>query len=235
MTSTPPEARLPSPREPVITIDGPAGAGKSTVARELARWLGFQLVDTGAMYRALALRVAEVGLDAKEGSALRALLDETVVELRNDRVFLNGRDVSEAIRAPEIGELTSRLTILASVREKLTPIQRRLAAHGGAVLEGRDTGSVVYPKAELKFYLDASEEVRARRRFGELEGRGISRPLTEVREEIARRDRQDRRRELAPMVIPEGAVVVDSTNLSINQVVETMQKEVQRIRCSTRW
>lgn len=221
-------------RRPVITIDGPAAAGKSTVAQELAKRLGFQFVDTGAMYRALALRVKEAGLAPEEGPALSALLDRTTVELREDRVLLDGRDVSEAIRTSEVGELTSRLTTFRAVREKVTPGQRRLAAAGGVVLEGRDTGSVVCPDAEVKFYLDASREVRARRRMRELEGRGSLKSLAQVRDEIVQRDRQDRSRQLAPLVIPEGAVVIDSTRKSVDQVVTQMLDAVRRIWCSTR-
>jgi len=218
----------------VITIDGPAGAGKSTVARELAKRLGFRVVDTGGMYRAVALRVKEAGLPPEENPELEALLDRTTVELGDDRVLLDGRDVTEAIRNSEVGELTSRLTTLRAVRQKVTPIQRRLAAAGGVVLEGRDTGSVVCPDAEVKFYLHASEEVRARRRVRELEAWGRGRPLGEVREEIAQRDRQDTMRELAPLVVPEGAIVIDSTGKSVAQVVKLMLTEVRRIQCSTR-
>ena len=220
-------------RKPVVTIDGPAGAGKSTVARELAKRLGFRLVDTGAMYRALALRVKEAGLAVEEGPELQVLLDRTTVELRGDQILLNGRDVSEAIRAAEVGELTSRLTTLRAVREKVTPIQRSLAAAGGAVLEGRDIGSVVCPDAEVKFYLDASPEVRALRRMRELEPRGSRRSLAQVRAEIAQRDRQDMIRELAPLVIPKGAIVIDSTRKSVDQVVTQMREEVSKVWCFT--
>lgn len=218
----------------MITIDGPAGAGKSTVARELATRLGFRLVDTGAMYRAFALRVKETGLPPKTGPELNSLLDQTTVELRGERVLLNGRDVSEAIRTSDVSELTSRLTTLRVVRDKVTPLQRQLAAAGGVVLEGRDTGSMVCPDAEVKFYLDASESVRARRRMRELEERGRRQSLAEVRNEIARRDRQDRGRKLAPLVVPKGAIVIDSTGKSVAQVVKLMLTEVRRIQCSTR-
>lgn len=220
-------------RQPVITIDGPAGAGKSTVARELAGRLGFRLVDTGAMYRALAFRATEAGLAPEEGAALTALLRRTTVEFREEQVLLDGKDVSEAIRTSDISELTSRLTTLRSVREKLTPIQRQLAEAGGVVLEGRDTGSVVCPDAEVKFYLDASEEVRSARRMRELEARGSPRSLSQVRTEIAERDRQDRVRELAPLVVPEGAVVIDSTEKSVEQVVTIMLEEVRKVSCCT--
>lgn len=220
-------------RQPVITIDGPAGAGKSTVARALARRLGFRLVDTGAMYRALALRVREAGLAPEEGPALTALLRRTTVELREGQVLLDGRDVTQEIRTAEIAEITSRLTTLRAVREKVTPIQQQLAAGGGAVLEGRDTGTVVCPDAEVKFYLDASEEVRSRRRMRELEARGSPQSLSRLRAELARRDRQDRARELAPLVVPEGAVVIDSTGKSVDEVVAIMLKEVRKVWCST--
>jgi CMP/dCMP kinase len=221
-------------REPVITIDGPAGAGKSTAARELARRLGYRLLDTGAMYRALAWAVREAGIPAEDGPALRALLEQTTVELLDDRVLVNGRDVTGEIRTPEVGELTSLLTMLRPVRDKLTPVQRALAARGGVVLEGRDTGSVVCPDAEVKFYLDADLDARARRRQEELAERGVLLDLSAVRAEVARRDRQDRGRAIAPLVCPADAVVVDTTGLGEDVVVERLLEAVERARCSTR-
>ena len=221
-------------REPVITIDGPAGAGKSTAARELARRLGFRLLDTGAMYRALAWAVREAGIPAEDGPALRALLASTTIELIDDRVRVNGRDVTGEIRTPAIGELTSLLTMLRPVREKLTPVQRALAGRGGVVLEGRDTGSVVCPDAEVKFYLDADLDARARRRQEELAVRGVRLDLSAVREEVARRDRQDMGRAIAPLVRPADAVVVDTTGLDEDTVVERLVEAVERARCSTR-
>jgi len=185
------------------------------------------------MYRALALRVREAGLTPEEGPAMTALLHRTTVELRGEQVLLDGRDVSQEIRTAEIGALTSQLTTLRSVREKLTPMQRQLAAAGGAVLEGRDTGSVVCPNAEAKFYLDASEEVRSLRRMRELEARGSPRSLSQMRAEIAERDRQDQIRELAPLVVPEGAVVIDTTGKSVDQVLALMLEEVRKVWCST--
>ena len=223
-----------SRREPVITIDGPAGAGKSTAARELARRLGFRLLDTGAMYRALAWAVREAGIPAEDGPALRALLASTTIELIDDGVRVNGRDVTGEIRTPAIGELTSLLTMLRPVREKLTPVQRALAGRGGVVLEGRDTGSVVCPDAEVKFYLDADLDARARRRQEELAVRGVRLDLSAVREEVARRDRQDMGRAIAPLVRPADAVVVDTTGLDEDAVVERLLEAVERARCSTR-
>src|SRR5688572_3745733 len=172
-------------REPVVTIDGPAGAGKSSAARELARRLGFRLIDTGAIYRALAWAVQDAGLLPVESPALLALLQRTRVELAGERVLVDGRDVTAAIRTPEIGELTSTLSALRPVRDKLTPMQRAMAEAGGAVLEGRDTGSVVCPDAEVKFYLDADPEARARRRRAELAARGVPVDLAAVRDEVA--------------------------------------------------
>ncbi len=223
-----------SKRERVITIDGPAGAGKSTAARELARRLGYRLVDTGALYRALAWAVREAQVAPDDGPALRAFLERTSIELERERVLVNGRDVTGEIRTPEIGALTSRLTALAVVRDKMTPIQRGLAARGGVVLEGRDTGSVVWPAAEVKFYLDADLETRARRRRDELLARGLPADLAAVTQEVARRDRQDMGRALAPLVTPEGAVVLDTTGRGIEEVVETMLKVVEQSRCCTR-
>lgn len=221
-------------KELVITIDGPAGAGKSTAARELARRLGYRLVDTGALYRGLAWAVREAKLAPEDGPSLRAVLERTTVELNGDRVLVNGRDVTREIRSPEIGELTSQLTALRPVRDKMTPVQRGLAAGGGVVLEGRDTGSVVWPEAEVKFYLDADLETRARRRRGDLAARGVAAELAAVREEVARRDRQDMGRVLAPLVKPAGAIVVDTTGRDIEDVVQAMQKAVEQARCCTR-
>jgi CMP/dCMP kinase len=221
-------------REPVITIDGPAGAGKSTAARALARRLGFRLLDTGAMYRALAWAVREAGLVPEETAALRAVLDATTVALEGDRVLVNGRDVTAEIRTPFISELTSALTMLRPVRDKMTPMQRALAAGGGVVLEGRDTGSVVCPDADVKFYLDATLEARARRRREELAERGLTVDLDGVREEVARRDRQDMGRAIAPLVRPADAVVVDTTGLGEAEVLERLMDTVERARCSTR-
>ncbi|HTK91287.1 MAG TPA: (d)CMP kinase [Verrucomicrobiae bacterium] len=221
-------------REPVITIDGPAGAGKSTAARALARRLGFRLLDTGAMYRALAWAVREAGLAPEDTPALRAMLDATTVALDGDHVLVNGRDVTGEIRAPAIGELTSVLTMLRPVRDKMTPMQRTLAADGGVVLEGRDTGSVVCPDADVKFYLDATLDARARRRREELMERGVTVDLDHVREEVARRDRQDMGRAIAPLVRPADAVVVDTTGLDEARVLERLMDAVERARCSTR-
>jgi CMP/dCMP kinase len=221
-------------REPVITIDGPAGAGKSTAARALARRLGFRLLDTGAMYRALAWAVQEAGLPPEDSPALRGLLERTEVALDGDRVRVNGRDVTTEIRTPAVGELTSTLTMLRPVRDKLTPVQRSLAAGGGVVLEGRDTGSVVCPDAEVKFYLDATLEARARRRREELAERGIAADLEGVRDEVARRDRQDMGRTIAPLVRPPDAVLVDTTGLGEREVLERLVDVVERARCSTR-
>jgi len=221
-------------REPVITIDGPAGAGKSTAARALARRLGFRLLDTGAMYRALAWAVREARLAPEDTPALRAVLDATTVALEGDRVLVNGRDVTGEIRSPIIGELTSVLTMLRAVREKMTPMQRALAADGGVVLEGRDTGSVVCPDADVKFYLDATLEARARRRREELAERGVALDLDLVREEVARRDRQDMGRAIAPLVRPADAVLVDTTGLDEAEVLERLMDAVERARCSTR-
>jgi len=221
-------------RQPVVTIDGPAAAGKSTAARELARRLGFTLIDTGALYRALAWAVKEAGVAADDAPAVGKVLEKTTVDFEGGRVIVNGRDITAQLRTPELGMLTSRLTRLQVVRDKLTPLQRRLARAGGVVLEGRDTGSVVCPWAEVKFYLDADLDERARRRREELAATGLPADYETVKAEVMQRDRQDMERDLAPLVRPEGALVLDSTALSPEAVVERMLDAVEQARCCTR-
>jgi CMP/dCMP kinase len=220
-------------RDPVITIDGPAGAGKSTTAREVARRLGFRLVDTGALYRALAWALIQAGVSPEDEAGVGALLARTTVELAGGRVLVNGRDVTAEIRTPDIAMLTSRLTALRAVRDKMTPLQRSLAAAGGVVLEGRDTGSVVCPDAEVKIYLDADLAERARRRRDELAAGGVPADYERVKAEVALRDRQDMERELAPLRKPAGAVTVDSTALSPEVVVQRILEAVEQARCCT--
>ncbi|HXG14868.1 MAG TPA: (d)CMP kinase [Calidithermus sp.] len=220
-------------RELVITIDGPAGAGKSTAARALAARLGYRLIDTGAMYRAVALAVDRARLPAEDTPELRRLLDGIQVELCGERVLLNGEDVSGLIRTPRISDLTSRLTMLEPVRAKVTPLQRALARAGGVVLEGRDTGTVVCPDADVKFYLVAGQEERARRRQAELAARGIVVDLAVVYAEIGARDIQDTTRALAPLRKAPDAVEIDTAGLTPAEVVERMLREIER-RCCTR-
>jgi len=217
-------------REPVIAIDGPAGAGKGTVARRLAARLGYRLLDTGSMYRALAWSVARAGLQPDDTPALRRHVERVQIDLEGDRVVVDGRDVTDDIRTQEIANLTSRLSMLAIVRDKLTPLQRRLASTGGVVLEGRDTGTVVCPEADVKFYLDASLEERARRRQAELRTRGIDLEPEAARREIAARDAQDSSRALAPLRKAPDAVEVDTTGLSVDQVVTALAEAIERRR-----
>jgi cytidylate kinase len=213
-------------RERVVTIDGPSGAGKSTVARLLAADLGFLYVDTGAMYRAVALAAERAGVGADDDGALERLCADMdlrlVPERAGLRVLLSGEDVSAAIRRPEMGSLASAVSARRPVREAMWRLQRELGRQGRAVFEGRDTGTVVLPWARWKFYLTAAPEVRAERRRKELAARGIELGFEAVLEEMLSRDEADSARALAPLRPAEDALIIDSSPLDAAQVVERL-------------
>lgn len=219
-------------RHPIITIDGPAGAGKSTISKLLAARLCFICLDTGALYRAVAYRLKGDGWNGETENIRDLSLALKVSLLRDEagkvRVIAGGEDVSEKIRTEEIGLLASKISAIPRIREGLLGVQREFGTAGGIVAEGRDMGTVVFPDAEVKFFLDASPRERAKRRYSELVGKGEQANLSEIENDLQRRDRQDRERAIAPLVIPADAVVVDSSNRSIPQVVDFMISVVER-------
>lgn len=218
-------------RRLIIAIDGPAGAGKSTVSKRLAKELGYTYLDTGAMYRAFAWKALEEKLDLGDEKALKRSLQETEIELSEEagrpKVYLNGLDVSDRIRSPELSQVASRISSLKSVRERMVEMQRAMGSKGGVVMEGRDIGTVVFPNAEVKIYLDASAAERARRRFEELGSQGERVTLAETLEEIEVRDHRDKGRSVAPLRKAEDAVVIDSTNMDVDGVVERIMREIK--------
>lgn len=209
----------------VIAIDGPAGSGKSTTARLVAQRLGLFHLDTGAMYRAVTLKIITSGIDIRNRQALERLLKRTKVELRGTkkgtRVYLDGKDVTEAIRKPEVSERVSEVSAIGCVRAAMVKEQRRLAKGKNVVCEGRDIGSVVFPFAQLKVFLDCALEERARRRQKELAGAAQGSPpsIEQVRRNLAKRDFIDSRRRLSPLHRVREAVLVDTTHLTIEEQV----------------
>jgi cytidylate kinase len=211
-----------------VTIDGPAGAGKSTVAKLLASRLGYLYLDTGALYRALAWKVQTLGVNPREPQAVEAVLAATTVSMEYDpsrpRVAVDGQDVTDLIRTPAVSRIASEISAYPAVRAWLLPVQRRIGAEGGVVGEGRDLGTQVFPAAAHKFFLDAAVDVRANRRHRELADQCAA--LDRTRAELEARDRQDRDREVAPLVAAPDAVVIDSTTLSVEQVVDRMMSVI---------
>lgn len=210
----------------IIAIDGPSGVGKSTLSKVLAHELGYINLDTGAMYRTVALEAARRRVDVSDHAALGRICDEIVIEFcrkdERERVLLNGEDVSAQIRTPEISLLTADVAACPQVREAMVAKQRELGKGGGVVLEGRDIGTVVFPHAEVKFFLKASAEVRGQRRFLELQARGADVDLARTIADVQARDAVDTRREMSPLRQAPDAVVIDTTNLDISQVLARM-------------
>jgi len=220
-----------SRRRPAVAIDGPTASGKSTVARAVADRLGFKHIDTGAMYRSVALASMRRRVDLRDAAALAALAASLAIEFRpargGDRIVVDGEDVTEAIRAPEVSTAASIVSAVPGVRAALVARQQALGAAGGIVMEGRDIGTVVFPNAEVKVFLEASLEARTRRRHDELRARGVDVDQDEVRRQEAERDERDETRSLSPLRPAGDAVVLDTTLLTTEQVVATI---VQLVR-----
>jgi cytidylate kinase len=215
----------------IIAVDGPSGAGKSTITRLLSKRLGYLYIDTGAMYRAVALAVKRAEVSPDDDDALTAVCREVEISfVRSDgccHVFLDGEDVSAAIRTPELSLLTSKISMKKVVRDILARRQRELGKDGGVILEGRDIGTVVFPYADLKFFLSASAEERVKRRYLELKAKGEDVQLERTIAEVAQRDQQDAQREHAPLRRADDAIDIDSTGLSIEEVVALMEGTIR--------
>jgi cytidylate kinase len=212
----------------VIAIDGPSGAGKSTVARLLAQRLGYTYIDTGAMYRAIGWKAKRDGIDPADDQGLSGLCARTEVTIRADnndpRIVVDAIDVTAEIRTPEMGMMASAVSKSPAVRARLLGLQRELGSRGGVVMDGRDIGTVVFPKADLKFFLDASPEERGQRRYRELKQKGMDVDLDRITREIRERDRQDSERELAPLRAAADAHLIDSSTMSIAEVLAFMME-----------
>ncbi|HTN43108.1 MAG TPA: (d)CMP kinase [Nitrospiria bacterium] len=220
----------------IIAIDGPAGSGKSSAARLLAKTLGYLYLDTGALYRAVGWKALKEGVSVQDEEALESLCSRLELTVRPDgegmRVYLDGRDITGEIRTPDVSRAAAAVAVVAAVRRRLLGIQRRMGsevgARGGIVVEGRDIGTVVFPEATVKFFLNASPEVRVKRRYEELRQQGMTVDLTQTRQEIDTRDLKDSSRELAPLKVAEDAIRIDSTGQTLEDVVSTMAEAIQQ-------
>jgi cytidylate kinase len=217
----------------VIAIDGPSGAGKSTVDKILAQRLGYIYIDTGAMYRAIGWKAMKEQLDPNDENALAELCCRTNVTIKKDnsdpRFFVDGTDVTGEIRTPAMGMMASTVSKSPAVRARLLTLQRELGNNGGVVMDGRDIGTVVFPDADKKFFLDASADERGKRRYLELKAKGMDVDLARITQEIWDRDQQDSGRSIAPLKKADDALLIDSSRLSIDQVVERMLSELAKV------
>jgi len=217
----------------VIAIDGPSGAGKSTVARRLAQHLGYVYIDTGAMYRAIGWKAKHEGIDPADEDKLAALCRRTEVTIKKDnndpRFYVDGLDVSGEIRTPEMGMMASAVSKSSAVRARLLVLQRELGKNGGVVMDGRDIGTVVFPDADMKFYLEASADERGKRRYLELKAKGMDVDLARTTKEIQDRDQQDSARAIAPLRKADNALLIDSSTMSIDEVLGRMLSEIAKV------
>ncbi len=215
----------------IVTIDGPVGSGKSTIGKLLASRRGLLYLDTGAMYRCVALQVKTLNVDPDDHDALEALCMSINISFRHDsqqqRVFLNNRDVTRHIRNPEISMLASRVSDSGPVRKSLVNLQRQTGRDGGIVVDGRDAGTVIFPGAEFKFFLDATVEERAERRYKELVEKKIKTDYTDVFQGILKRDRDDSSRKLSPLKPAKDAVIIDTTGMTIGDVLDRITGEIE--------
>ncbi len=203
-----------------IAIDGPSGAGKSTIAKLVAKKLAIDYIDTGAMYRAVGLKMLRLGIPMEENEVLKSMLDDTDVDFSDERVYLDGEDVSDLIRTQEISKAASDCSAFATVRTKLVELQQAMGRRKSVIMDGRDIGTVVLKDAEYKFYLTATAEERAMRRFKELQAKGSTDTYEKVLEDVNARDYNDMHRAVTPLRQAEDAVLIDSTNMSIDEVVD---------------
>ena len=218
----------------IIAIDGPAGSGKSTIGKMLAARLGYIHLSTGAIYRALGWKANKEDIQLTDLPALTRLIANTDIQFQPDhagenKVLVDGQDVTDILTTNEVGKLASAVAVIPEVRQGLLALQRRAGERGGVVLDGRDIGTVVFPNAEVKFYLDASPEERAKRRFLQLEQQGIASDMEQLIADIKKRDHNDSTRAIAPLRKANDAVYIDSTALSLEEVVEVMVAEVKKI------
>jgi len=218
---------------PIVAIDGPSGSGKSTVSKRLARRLGYVYIDTGAMYRCVGLLALETGVDPLDGESLHPLLADLAIRFEpgdgeQQRVICNERDVTTAIREHEVSQAASKASSVGAVRTRLVAMQRELGATGGAVMEGRDIGTNVFPDAEVKIFLTASAEERAQRRYAELLMRGEDVEYEQILADQLERDKRDSERELNPLVMADDAILVDTSNLTIDQVIDKLAQIVEK-------
>jgi len=217
----------------VIAVDGPSGAGKSTLARILAKHLRYIYIDTGAMYRAIGWKARREGIDPADEKGLEGLCARTEVTIENNnndpRFYVDGIDVSGEIRTPQMGMMASAVSKSPAVRSRLLKIQRDLGKKGGVVMDGRDIGTVVFPDADIKFFLEATTEERGKRRFLELKARRMDVDLEQITREIRERDRQDSGRTIAPLKKADDALLIDTSTLSITEVLDRMLKEITEV------
>lgn len=212
----------------IVAIDGPAGSGKSTIAKILAKRYGFTYLDTGAMYRMVTLHILEKGIGSSDREGIIETLDDIVLDIQGNRFFLNGRDVSETIRTPEVTGNVSPVSAIKEVREKLVDLQRKIGVGKKVILDGRDIGTVVFPKADLKIFLVASPDERAKRRLKEFESKGIETSYQEVLNAIVERDHIDSTRKESPLKKAEDAVEIDTSSLTIEEVVRKISDLLER-------